>query len=61
MDLKKRLEKLEKARSTADSPTSLAPPQTEYRQLTIEEWNELYVKPYQESLRRKPEKTAGSE
>jgi hypothetical protein len=57
MDLKKRVEKLEKARSSADPQPPVSSQQFEVRELTIEEWNELYVKPYEESLRNKTERT----
>jgi transposase-like protein len=59
MDLKKRIEKLEKARSAADERAPGASQQFEVRELTIEEWNERYVKPYEESLRRKREGATG--
>ena len=61
MDLKKRVEKLEKARSSADTQPPVPSQQFEVRELTIEEWNELYVKPYQESLRNKSERTGSSD
>jgi hypothetical protein len=41
MDLKKRVEKLEKARSSADPQPPVPSQQFEVRELTIEEWNEL--------------------
>ena len=61
MDLKKRVEKLEKARSSAEPQPPVPSQQFEVRELTIEEWNELYVKPYQESLRNKSERTGSSD
>jgi hypothetical protein len=61
MDLKKRVEKLEKARSSADPQPPVSSQQFEVRELTIEEWNELYVKPYQERYRGKAERTSSSE
>jgi hypothetical protein len=61
MDLKKRVEKLEKARSSTDPQPPVSSQQFEVRELTIEEWNELYVKPYYESLRHKSERTDGSD
>jgi len=52
MDLKKRIEKLEQR----NTPISQAPPVDAeiIRELTIEEWNELYVKPMQANYVQKP-------
>jgi len=61
MDVKKRVEKLEKARSSADSQPPVPSPQFEVRELTIEEWNELYVKPLHERFRDKRETTSASD
>jgi hypothetical protein len=61
MDLKKRVEKLEKSRSAADERAPGASQQFEVRELTIEEWNERYVKPYRESFRVKLDGEPGSE
>ena len=61
MDLKKRVEKLEKARSSAESQPPVPSPDFEVREMSIEEWNETYVKPYQERYRGKAERTDSSE
>ena len=59
MDLKKRIEKLEGQRT----PVRPTPPvDTEVvRELTIEEWNELYVKPMKAGWVQKPTANGGSE
>jgi len=59
MDLKKRIEKLEERRT----PVTPTPPvDTEVvKELTIEEWNELYVKPIYERWGQKPTASGGSE
>lgn len=62
MDLKKRVEKLEKARSSGE-PQPPAPSQQfdDVHEMSIEEWNETYVKPYQERYRRKAERANSSD
>jgi hypothetical protein len=59
MDLKKRVEKLERTRLAGPAQSPVVPPELEVRELTIEEWNERYAKPY-ETLRGKCEQTGDS-
>jgi hypothetical protein len=61
MDLRRRVEKLEKARSSSDPQPPVSSPQFEIRELTIEEWNDLYVKPHEERFRNRSETTSGSD
>ena len=61
MDLKKRVEKLEKARSSIEPQPPAPSQQFDVDEMSIEEWNETYVKPYQERYRGKAERTNSSE
>ncbi len=61
MDLRKRVEKLEKARSSAEPQPPVSSQQFEVREMTIEQWNELYVKPHEERYRGKAERTNSSD
>ena len=59
MDLKKRVEKLEKARSSVEPQPPAPSQQFDVHEMSIEEWNELYVKPHEERFHDRSE-TAGS-
>ena len=61
MDLRKRVEKLEKARSSAEPQPPVSSQQFEVREMTIEEWNELYVKPHEERFHNRSETTSSSD
>jgi hypothetical protein len=61
MDVKRRVEKLEKARSSADPQPPVPSQQFELREMTIEEWNELYVKPHEQRFRHRSETTSSSD